>query len=164
MIRNEPSNRLRLQQKLAPQLIQSLRLLQMSTFDLAQEVKQQIELNPLLKEVGELREEWDEELREREEGLEPEEELPEDPEEVYWDAMLTDQFDAGAYNSERTEYDPNWEANREPQANRITAMPPLQSLDLLLLLVVAETSAPLHIVTVESLLTYQYVVSVYTQV
>lgn len=125
MIRNEPSNRLRLQQKLAPQLIQSLRLLQMSTFDLAQEVKQQIELNPLLKEVGELREEWDEELREREEGLEPEEELPEDPEEVYWDAMLTDQFDAGAYNSERTEYDPNWEANREPQANRITAMPPL---------------------------------------
>ena len=82
MIRNEPSNRLRLQQKLAPQLIQSLRLLQMSTFDLAQEVKQQIELNPLLKEVGELREEWDEELREREEGLELEEELPDDPEEA----------------------------------------------------------------------------------
>ena len=125
MLRTEPNNSLRLQQKLAPQLIQSLRVLQMSTFDLAQEVKHQVEFNPLLEEDFDIREEWDEERREQEEGIAAEEELPEDPEEVPWDAVLSDQFDAGAYNTERTEYDPNWEANREPQANRITAMPPL---------------------------------------
>ena len=126
MLRPEQNTSLRLQQRMAPQLIQSLRLLQMSTLDLTLEVKQQLELNPLLEEVVELREEGEEEeLPEREEGIKEEEELPEDMEEVDWDALLDDQFDAGAYNSERTEYDPNWEADREPQENRITAMPPL---------------------------------------
>ena len=126
MLRPEQNTSLRLQQKMAPQLIQSLRLLQMSTLDLALEVKQQLELNPLLEEAVELREEGEEELLEREEeGIKEEEELPDDMEAVDWDALLDDQFDAGAYNSERTEYDPNWETDREPQANRITAMPPL---------------------------------------
>ena len=74
-----------------------------------------------------MREEGEEELPEREgeEGIKEEEELPEDMEAVDWDALLDDQFDAGAYNSERTEYDPNWETDREPQENRITAVPPL---------------------------------------
>ena len=125
MLRPEQNTSLRLQQKMAPQLIQSLRLLQMSTLDLTLEVKQQLELNPLLEEVVELREEGEEELPEREgeEGIKEEEELPEDMEAVDWDALLDDQFDAGAYNSERTEYDPNWETDREPQENRIIAMP-----------------------------------------
>ncbi len=125
MLGPEQNTSVRLQQKMAPQLIQSLRLLQMSAPDLAQEVKHQLSLNPLLEEVVELSEEGEEELREREEGIKEEEELPEDMEEVDWDALLGDQFDAGAYNSERTEYDPNWETDREPQENRITAMPPL---------------------------------------
>ena len=126
MLRPEHNTSLRLQQKMAPQLIQSLRLLQMSAVDLVQEVKQQLELNPLLEEVVELREDEEEELLEREEeGIKEEEELPADMEEVDWDALLDDQFDAGAYNSERTEYDPNWEADREPQENRITTIPPL---------------------------------------
>ena len=127
MLRPEQNTSLRLQQKMAPQLIQSLRLLQMSTLDLTLEVKQQLELNPLLEEAVELREEGEEELPEREgeEGIKEEEELPEDMEKVDWDALLDDQFDAGAYNSERTEYDPNWETDREPQENRIIAMPPL---------------------------------------
>ena len=124
MLRPEQNNSLRLQQKLAPQLIQSLRLLQMSAFDLAQAVKNQVALNPFLEEDIDMREEWEEDLREREEGIKEEEELPEGLEDVNWDALLGDQFDAGAYNSERTEYDPNWESNREPQENRITAMPP----------------------------------------
>jgi len=110
---------------MAPQLIRSLRILQMSNADLAQEIKQQLELNPLLEEVVELREEGEEEMHEREEGIKEEEELPADMEEVDWDALLDDQFDGAAYNSERTEYDPNWEADREPQENRITTMPPL---------------------------------------
>ncbi len=126
MLRPEQNTGLRLQQRMAPQLIQSLRLLQMSTLDLALEVKQQLELNPLLEEVVELREEGQEEqLREQEEGLKAEEDLPAEIEDTDWDALLDDQFDAGAYNSERAEYDPNWETNREPQENRITAMPPL---------------------------------------
>ena len=126
MLRPEQNTGVRFQQRMAPQLIQSLRLLQMSNLDLAQEVNHQLELNPLLEEVVELREEGEEEdLREQEEGLKAEEDLPADMEEVDWDALLGDQFDAGAYNSERTEYDPNWEATREPQENRITAMPPL---------------------------------------
>ena len=44
------SQNLSLQQKMAPQLIQSLQLLQMSTLDLEMEIKQQMELNPLLEE------------------------------------------------------------------------------------------------------------------
>lgn len=115
---------LSLQQKMAPQLIQSLQLLQMSTLELELEIKQQLELNPLLEETMEQREEA-EETAEEVEALKEEEELPQESEEVDWDALLDDQFDTGAYNSERTEYDPNWEVDREPQENRITAIPPL---------------------------------------
>ena len=115
---------LSLQQKMAPQLIQSLQLLQMSTLELELEIKQQLELNPLLEETMEQREEV-EEPAEEVEALKEEEELPQESEEVDWDALLDDQFDTGSYNSERTEYDPNWEVDREPQENRITAIPPL---------------------------------------
>ena len=66
-----------------------------------------------------------EEPKEEVEAVKEEEELPQETEEVDWDAMLDEQFDTGSYNSERTEYDPNWEVDREPQENRITAIPPL---------------------------------------
>lgn len=115
---------LSLQQKMAPQLIQSLQLLQMSTLELELEIKQQLELNPLLEETLEQREEA-EEPAEEVEALGEEQELPQEGEEVDWDALLDDQFDTGSYNSERTEYDPNWEVDREPQENRITTIPPL---------------------------------------
>ncbi len=115
---------LSLQQKMAPQLIQSLQLLQMSTLELELEIKQQLELNPLLEETLEQREE-SEESAEEVEALGEEQELPQEGEEVDWDALLDDQFDTGSYNSDRTEYDPNWEVDREPQENRITTIPPL---------------------------------------
>lgn len=110
---------------MAPQLIQSLQLLQMSTLQLELEIKQQLELNPLLEDNIELDEEQEEPEEALDDGLKEEEELPEDMEEVNWDALLDDQFDQGSYNSERTEYDPNWEADREPQENRITTIPPM---------------------------------------
>ena len=120
------SQNLSLQQKMAPQLIQSLQLLQMSTLELELEIKQQLELNPLLEESMEQVEEQEEEKPEKEEeGIREEQELPQEIEEVDWDKVLDDQFDTGSYNSERTEYDPNWEVDREPQENRITAIPPL---------------------------------------
>ena len=120
------SQNLSLQQKMAPQLIQSLQLLQMSTLELELEIKQQLELNPLLEESMEQIEEQEEEKPDKEEeGIREEQELPQEIEEVDWDKVLDDQFDTGSYNSERTEYDPNWEVDREPQENRITAIPPL---------------------------------------
>ncbi|MEE3259105.1 MAG: RNA polymerase factor sigma-54 [Candidatus Latescibacterota bacterium] len=120
------SQNLSLQQKMAPQLIQSLQLLQMSTLELELEIKQQLELNPLLEESMEQLEDQEEEQPEKEEeGIKEEEELPQDVEEVDWDKLLDDQFDTGSYNSERTEYDPNWEVDRESQENRITTIPPL---------------------------------------
>jgi len=119
------SQNMSLQQKMAPQLIQSLQLLQMSTLELELEIKQQLELNPLLEESMEQIEESEEQPKEEVEALKEEEELPQEAEEVDWDALLGEQFDTGSYNSERTEYDPNWEVDREPQENRITAIPPL---------------------------------------
>ena len=109
---------------MAPQLIQSLQLLQMSTLELELEIKQQLEINPLLEETMEQLEEAEESAEETE-GIKEEEELPQESEEVDIDALLDDQFDMGSYNSERTEYDPNWEVDREPQENRITTIPPL---------------------------------------
>jgi RNA polymerase sigma-54 factor len=137
------SQNLSLQQRMAPQLIQSLQLLQMSTLELELEIKQQMEVNPLLEESMELDELEEEDppepeidldeietpaeeaaLEERE--LQKEEvEIPEPQEEVDWDSLLDDQLDSNSYNSETTEYDPNWEQDREPQENRITTMPPL---------------------------------------
>ncbi|MBM3277745.1 MAG: RNA polymerase factor sigma-54 [Candidatus Handelsmanbacteria bacterium] len=128
------SQNLSLQQKMAPQLIQSLQLLQMSTLELELEIKQQMELNPLLEEGLEQREEGDEGPEEAEgeeapsvvEALKEEAEVPQNMEEqVNWDALLEDQFDRNSYNNESTEYDPNWEVDREPQENRITTLPPL---------------------------------------
>ena len=121
------SQNLSLQQKMAPQLIQSLQLLQMSTLELEMEIKQQMELNPMLEE-GMEQEENSQDAdadADADDGLKEEEELPEDMEQIDWDALLEDQFDQGSYNSERTEYDPNWETDREPQENRITVIPPL---------------------------------------
>lgn len=120
------SQNLALQQRMAPQLIQSLQLLQMSTLELELEIKQQIEINPMLDETLEQVEEAEEaEEQTKEEGLDEEAELPDDFEEVNWDALLEDQFDANSYNNDTAEYDPNWEQDREPQQNRITTMPPL---------------------------------------
>ena len=121
------SQNLSLQQRLAPQLIQSLRLLQMSTLQLDLEIKQQLEVNPLLEENLEQDDglEEEEQSAEAEDGLEAEEDLPQEADEVDWSALLEDQFEQNDYNSERTEYDPDWELDRDRQENRITAIPPL---------------------------------------
>ncbi len=117
---------LSLQQKMAPQLIQSLQLLQMSTLDLQLEIKQQLELNPLLEEGPEQETaELDGETRRAETGLGDEAEVPDPAARQDPEPFLVDQFELGAYNTERTEYDPNWEADREPRENRITTMPSL---------------------------------------
>ena len=122
---------LSLQQRLAPQLIQSLQLLQMSTLELELEIVRQMEMNPLLEESPEEKteEEVEEEETTVEDAFKEEEPVPEDFEEVNWDSLLADQFDQNSYNNENThDPNPNWEEDREPQENRITTRPPLVEL------------------------------------
>ncbi len=118
------SHNLSLQQRMAPQLIQSLQLLQMSTLDLELEIQQQMEINPLLEDTLEIEEETDEGAI-AEEGLKEEAELPGGSDEVDFDALLGDSFERNSYNNEASEYDPDWEQDREPRENRITTVPPL---------------------------------------
>ena len=119
------SQNLSLQQKMAPQLIQSLQLLQMSALELEMEVKQQLETNPLLEESTDGLLETDDDTEKSQDTLKEEKELQKDNEDIDWDAVLDEEFDLKSYNSERTEYDPNWETDREPQENRITTIRPL---------------------------------------
>ncbi len=135
-----------LHQKMAPQLIQSLRLLQMPTLELEQLIQQELEINPLL----ELNEEQDEDQEESE--AEPEEETetesteteasaeeeqpeenPEDEklEELEFDDsdMADDKFDEEDWNeylndsgyvSTREEFDPNVEEWDNQGASQIS--------------------------------------------
>ena len=75
---------LRLQQTLAPQLIQSLKMLQMPVLKLEQTIRQELATNPLLEEIEEL---------EPEQELDAEaEETEESPDEsVDWDEYLSDE-------------------------------------------------------------------------
>lgn len=129
MIRLQHTQTTALQQKLAPQLIQSLRLLQMPTLELEQLIQQELEMNPLL----EIDEEVNQDLEEAE-APEPESQAdePEEPESSdeddtepldeleFEDADLDnkDQFDEddwdlylneSGYSSPREEFDPNVE-------------------------------------------------------
>ena len=103
MIRLQHTQTTALQQKLAPQLIQSLRLLQMPTLELEQLIQQELELNPLL----ELDEEADQDMDSDEDDSgdesdeDEEEDADEEPEaleelefeEADLDKLDKDQFD-----------------------------------------------------------------------
>ncbi len=129
-----------LQQKMAPQLIQSLRLLQMPTLELEQLIRQELEINPLL----ELSEEQDEtedqdeaeesektETTEESEEVEASAEEEEKNEELDFDDadMNKDQFDENDWNeflnesgyvSTKEEFDPNveeWDNQGASQAS-----------------------------------------------
>ncbi len=115
-----------LQQKMAPQLIHSLRLLQMPTLELEQVIQQELEINPLLEIDEEI--DQDEEEREVDEEVEADEEdevEAEEQEELDLEEMEFDdadldngQFDEddwnnylndSGYSSPPEEYDPNIE-------------------------------------------------------
>ena len=95
--------------------------------ELELEIQQQMEINPLLEESIEIDEELEEETKKDDESKSLEDhQSSEDFEEAKtFDTLLEDSFDQNSYNNEQTEYDPNWEQDREPQENRITTMPPL---------------------------------------
>ena len=137
MIRLQHTQTTALHQKLAPQLIQSLRLLQMPTLELELMIQQELEINPLL----EIDEEVDQDLEEeepeaeldtREEGeeeSEPEEESLDELEfeESDLDNTDKDQFDEqdwehylseSGYSSPSEEFDPNVEDWTNDTADR----------------------------------------------
>ncbi len=114
-----------LQQKLAPQLIQSLRLLQLPTLELAKLIQQELEINPLLEidedvtldlEQEEPKAELDDETENEDQDEEPVEELEfEDPD---LDTLNSDIFDEhdwdhylneSGYASPREEFESNTE-------------------------------------------------------
>ena len=115
-----------LQQKLAPQLIQSLRLLQMPSLELEQLIQQELQTNPLLEiteEASREEEEWDLELdppdtedaetegKEADDARLPELEFGDGTtpdgrfDENHWNELLND----SGYSVPRQEFDPNAE-------------------------------------------------------
>jgi len=82
---------LRMQQRLAPQLIQSLHLLQLQAQDLEQLVQQELETNPLLEETSQA-----EQVQEEPEQQSPEEQAPDEFGAEEWSAYLEDAYDTHA--------------------------------------------------------------------
>jgi RNA polymerase sigma-54 factor len=96
---------MRLKQTLAPQLIQSLRLLQMPILKLEQVIRQELSTNPLLEEV-ETTEETEEvaSLSDREEELQPDPKL----DKIDWDDYLGDENEL-PFREEKEEEEKRWE-------------------------------------------------------
>lgn len=90
----ELSQKLKLEQRLAPQLIQSLQLLQLSTLELEQLLKQELETNPLLEEATDLVEVQETEKTEAPQE-EKEEEVTVDRDQVDWSEYIREGFNMG---------------------------------------------------------------------
>lgn len=105
---------MRLQQKMAPQLIYSLQLLQMPSMELELLVRQALETNPVLEESDDAEEVQDEAPAE-------ETDAP-DQDEMDWDSYFNDGFEL-VYGDSPHEYDPD--ADIEPRENRESTPPTL---------------------------------------
>ncbi len=96
---------LRLKQTLAPQLIQSLKMLQMPILKLEQTLRHELSINPMLEEVEVLEqvESDDDVIKETEEKLDPE------LDKIDWDAYLGDEYDGykakSNYSSEEESFE-----------------------------------------------------------
>jgi len=93
---------LRMQQRLAPQLIQSLHLLQLPALDLEQLVRQELEQNPLLEEVPQMELEQREERSAEEQG--PEKELSDNFDAEDWSVYLNAAHDMNSGTREERDY------------------------------------------------------------
>ncbi len=87
----------KLEQRLSPQMIQSLKLLQVTSQELELMVQQELEINPILEieeEIEDVKKE--DEVAEKKESKEDEaESLQDQKEEIDWDEYLNDGFDYG---------------------------------------------------------------------
>jgi len=115
---------MRMEQKLSPQMIQSLKLLQVSALELEMLVKQEMEINPVLEiddgpEPELVEEEREQEQEERTADPLEEDERPEEPvvassqeehAEIDWEAYFDDGFDPGGrMTEERSDPDEHFE-------------------------------------------------------
>ena len=108
------SQTLSLQQRLAPQLIQSLQLLQLPALELEQLIKQELELNPVL-ELEEDEEALSQEEAPDEEERPDEEELTSDFDEEDWTKYLEDAYEMGSRDFGEFEKRDEEEYRREPK-------------------------------------------------
>ncbi|MFP4520868.1 MAG: RNA polymerase factor sigma-54 [Fibrobacterota bacterium] len=96
------STSLSLSQKMSPQMIQSLKLLQVSTIQLEQMIKQELEINPVLEEeMEEIQEPEEGEIEEKKEDSEEPDDLKTDEEEVDWEEYLNEGFDLAPKQNEK---------------------------------------------------------------
>ena len=135
-----------LKQTLAPQLIQSLKMLQMPTLKLEQTLRQELSANPMLEEIETLEQEPEEkELEsEKEAEVQIEDDAPDlDPRlnEIDWDAYLNDDHD---YKIERSFTEPPTEILEQTSATQKTLYDHIgEQLQLLKLLRPADCSGQL---------------------
>lgn len=96
--------KLGLEQRLAPQLIQSLQMLQLTTLELEQLLKQELETNPFLEEstdLIELKEESEpEEEQEGKESVQEGGEVEVEREQIDWKEYIQDGFEMGFHSRE----------------------------------------------------------------
>jgi RNA polymerase sigma-54 factor len=94
---------LRLKQTLAPQLIQSLKMLQMPILKLEQTIRHELATNPLLEEVEELEQETADEPEAEIEITEPEKEAESAEDPVNWEEYLFDEEEGYKVREHREE-------------------------------------------------------------
>lgn len=111
---------LRLQQVLAPQLIQSLKMLQMPVLKLEQTIRQELSTNPLLEEVDEL--ETDQELSEEESEFDVTETKQEEDsgDGIDWDQYLFDDEEGYKVREPRETRDERFEGTASQTTNLYT--------------------------------------------
>jgi RNA polymerase sigma-54 factor len=110
---------MRLEQKLSPQMIQSLKILQVNALQLEMMIKQEAEINPLLEvdypEDEEIREEISKEDLTRKENPEAELATPDQNPEVDWEEFIKEGFDLGYRQTENlAQPDPDDNYERPP--------------------------------------------------
>ncbi len=99
-----------LSQTLSPQMIQSLKLLQLTSLQLEQTIKQELEINPILEEGQELEATEETEISETEQDLDNNDDdgdLKVEEDEIDWDEYLNDGFE--------TEFSGNEDLAKQPK-------------------------------------------------
>ncbi len=107
---------LRLKQTLAPQLIQSLKMLQMPILKLEQTIRHELATNPLLEEIEEL----EPEKTEEESEIEVAEKEDDSSEKVEWEDFLFDEEEGYKVREQREEREERFEGAAAPDVSLYT--------------------------------------------
>ena len=111
---------LRLQQTLAPQLIQSLKMLQMPVLKLEQTIRHELATNPLLEEVEELEDDKTNDEQEAEIEVEETEQNKDNDDSVDWDEYLSDDEEGYKVREPREVREDSFEGSASQTTNLYT--------------------------------------------